>query len=259
MPVWKGVFSHRQRKFKVDWNDGWYWVKYADAGILEARKLSLLEIQMVSQKWKCYLGYLVNNGFYFAQPAQEKEFNRAKADVSAVFRSYPVRFWQGLDTWQEVRVCERDGDLYFVQTEMPSALFLQVYGRYQNQERIDSIPGLTPALRNLFWVTCLQDQFLQEQAEQSARERFSQTLEGRIRNALELGGAEYISHRQVGQRLNVFWRVGGVQFDSVVDLNLRGVELGFCLSGEDQKHTLVSAPILAREYIQNDELVILRR
>jgi len=96
-------------------------------------------------------------------------------------------------------------------------------------------------------------------ARMKKREQELLTIEGRLRYQLELLGAELISYRELGTRLEVQWqKQAGRIYSTIIhkdDFSL--VSAGICLSGEDRKFDMASLVGVISEGERNNVIAII--
>ena len=95
------------------------------------------------------------------------------------------------------------------------------------------VPGLGAGERAAYML------FANGRAEARARSEAART-EGRLRHALEIGGARLIGYERLGDELRVIWEREGRRSVTVVRSDLGVVSAGICLSGEDEHFDLSS-------------------
>ena len=81
----------------------------------------------------------------------------------------------------------------------------------------------------------------------------------RVSDSLDRAGATLLDARVVEQGVEVTWRFLGQRLISLVEAtNLRVIDAGFCLSGEDDLVTLDSLPSVLREAVDTEQLHVTR-
>lgn len=181
----------------------------------------------------------------------------------------------GLERFARALAADRgDGQWVYVRQELPQGPEPEVLAAWQDRrDSVDSIPGVTPALDLAFrWLSLQRHQAEErvrraeeearraveeaaraEEIERSRRQEAARTatLEGRIRQALSLSGAELLDHRPArrGDEVVVQFRFERRRFECVVHAHtLRVVDAGICLTDEetgergDTRFTLQSLP-----------------
>jgi hypothetical protein len=165
-----------------------------------------------------------------------------------------------------------DGHFLYETTEFETEAEAQVRTAFEEEQSIDRIKAVSPALAHTFLLESTQRE-LKREAERRARARvererqaaeltrWQQTLEGRILLALSYTGAELVSWRRQGQnQAAVRYRLGGHRFECVIDTNsLQILDAGICLEGADEALNLSSLPSAVREAIESGQLHVLRR
>lgn len=146
----------------------------------------------------------------------------------------------------------------------------EVKARFEKNQSLDKLKGITPEMRYLFIVLSLQrDNFraLQElkklklsEIEKAKRiEEFNKTLPGRLLQTIEGAGGKLVRFNIQGKdKIVVVWKVGDQTVNSLINLDFRILEAGYCLEGEDKKHSLSSAVTLAQSFQEERPLYITR-
>jgi hypothetical protein len=164
-----------------------------------------------------------------------------------------------------------DGHLLFEVQEFETDVDAKVRDAFEEEQSIDAIKGVTPALAHTFLLECTR-RALAREAERRARAeaerqkqaaelaRWQETLEGRISLALSHTGAELVNWRRNGQRqAMVRYRLGGRRFECVIDSeSLQILDAGICLDGADEDLNLSSLPSAVREAIESGQLHVFR-
>jgi len=164
-----------------------------------------------------------------------------------------------------------DGHILYYGQEFETEVETKVREAFEEEQTIDNIKGVTPALAHVFVLESTQ-RALAREAERRAREeaerqkqaaeltRWQETLEGRISLALSHTGAELISWRRNGQgQAVVRYRLAGRRFECIIDTeSLQIMDAGICLSGADEALNLSSLPSAVREAIQSGQLHVMR-
>lgn len=95
---------------------------------------------------------------------------------------------------------------------------------------------------------------ISKEAKQKAIEKFKETFYGRTKEVVEQAGGQFISVAKQGQRATIVWKVGKEKFTSIVNNDLRILDLGYCASGYDKDHSISSAIQLAKLYMKEGVL-----
>jgi hypothetical protein len=158
-----------------------------------------------------------------------------------------------------------DGNILFYGQEFDSEAEPQMRQAFEDEQSIEHVKGVSPALAHVFLLESAQRALAREKRERKQREselaRWQQTLEGRISLALSHTGAELVSWRQIhrGQAL-VRYRIADRRFECIIDTgSLQILDAGICLSGADEELNLSSLPSAVREAIQTGQLHVFHR
>ena len=164
-----------------------------------------------------------------------------------------------------------DGHLLYEAQEFESDVEPKVRDAFENEQPIDLIKGVTPALAATFVLHSTQRALTREAERRAAAERerqeqaaalarWQETLEGRISLALSHTGAQLVNWRRNGPRqAAVRYRLGGRRFECIIDTeSLQIVDAGICLSGADEELNLSSLPSAVREAIDSGQLHVFR-
>ncbi len=109
-------------------------------------------------------------------------------------------------------------------------------------EDVPLVPGLSPEYRIVYGI--LTDEV------RKARE---ETVEGRIRSAVEYLGGVLIGYSELGEGYTVEWQDGHQTYRTRVDANLRLLSAGICLDGLEYEQTLSSTvAVMRRSYYEED-------
>jgi hypothetical protein len=206
--------------------------------------------------------------------------------------SYPVYLIpQGLERFSRVRVARfyENGPFLFVEQTFPLGPEPEVLAAYQDRAKsIDTIKQVSPALDLAFRLeswrrdeTEAQRRLAQQRREQEEkraallkqlgdgqgrRELAKHDFRKAAETALNIGGAEYLDHRQSVNRneMVVTFRLDGRRFECVCDVNMQIIDAGICLTDHDtgvkgdRYFTLESFPSVIRQAIRERKLVVWR-
>jgi len=152
-----------------------------------------------------------------------------------------------------------------------NSVVLQVKEKFEEEKPLEGIKGLTPELRYVVILLSLQRdnyRILQEieklkisrEEKEKKLAEFHKTLPGRLLRAITDADCKLISfHKQGKDKLVVVWSSGGQRINSLIDLNLRVIEGGFCLSGQDKLHSIQSLALLSKMFKKEEGELYLTR
>jgi len=216
-------------------------------------------IEPEMDKWKLprVTGYVMN-GRLIANDFQARLFGLPVDEDLPKFTPVSARKWF-------------DDHLLYEGQEFETEVETTVRNAFEEEQSIDAIKAVTPALAHTFVLESTQ-RALAREAERRAREeverekqaaelaRWQETLEGRISLALSHTGAELVNWRRSGPRNAVVrYRLRGRRFECIIDTeSLQIVDAGICLSGTDEELNLSSLPSAVREAIESGQLHVFR-
>lgn len=133
------------------------------------------------------------------------------------------------------------------------------------------LKGLTPELAYYSILISLTSQAFREvealdklvlspEEKEKRVKQFANTIEGRLRKLIKDAGGKFIDYKQSrGNSLLVTWEVGGQQVKSQISgQTFQIVSAGYCLSGDDKRHTMSSIVRLAKDFQEESPLYITR-
>lgn len=234
-----------------------------------------------------HVGYLIGDHIVrdgLASRATDLKSLEACADVVYLIP-------RGLERFGRIKVGRfyEDGPLVFIEQAFPLGPEDQVLAAYLDRAKsLDAIKAVSPALDLAFRLESWRRDEAEQQrrAAQERREQeekraalLKQLGDGQGRRelakvdfrkaaetALNIGGAEYLDHRQSVNRgeFVVTFRLDGRRFECVCDATMQIVDAGICLTdhdtGEkgDRFFTLESFPSVIRQAIRERKLVVWR-
>lgn len=258
-----GSFNGRKLKFRV--KSGWYSIKLGNKAKIN-RLATPLEVEKTLKNAKSYIGYPIGEEFI---PANFDSLRRQGRDES-------IRFHLG-NTASRLFIPARisalsDGRFYFYKDEPrhQKQTLDNIKECFNKKESIKDIKGVTPEQRLLFILARLyQNSYeafqelertkLSEGARKRALEKFKLDFGIRLRDVISESGGTYKSHIKRGNGYLVEWEVGGQIIKSHLNDDMRIVNAGFCLSGEDQKHSMSSLSLLAQIFQREEGSLYITR
>ena len=253
----RGVY--KGRRFCLNVKDGWYEVEIGN-------KVRLLNPAGAIEVDKLLNRFPIIGGYTLADSIIPFNFNSVKFKYGYT-ETIPVNFIKS-ELWDVIRVAVLPSSYpYYIDIDysFDTSIVEAVKARFEAEKSLEGIKGVTPELRYMYLLLRLQrDNFraLKElerlklsQAEKRKRlAEFHETLPGRILKTIEDAGGKLIRfHKQGSDKLVIIWKVGGQKVNSLVNLDFRILEAGFCLEGEDKKHSLSSIIPLAQTFQQDQE------
>lgn len=252
------------RLFAYSGEDGWYKIVAGDIVTVE-RKATQLEINKTLKPLKSIQIYALGtegiplNFDIF----KRKGFGEAE---TILMLNLPIFSIASVVEWE-------DGRLYYYEQITPKTDTLRrVKDAFEGRQSLLGMRGITPELRYYVLLTELQRQSYDALAELSnegkwsisSDERnkriksFTADFAHRLERAITNAGGTYISHSKRGDKFLVEWKVGNQTVKSEIRDDLRIVSAGFCLSGDDEKHSMNSIINLAKMFKKRAPLYITR-
>lgn len=174
------------------------------------------------------------------------------------------------DMWQIIDARRwEDGNLFYkgLNYTIEPEPINSVKDRFERERPLDGLKFITPEMRYLFILASLErDNFkeiqrleqlkIDESEKKRVLEEFQKTVGGRLIKTVKDAGAHLIRYHKKGKNdLVVIWSVGGEEFNSVIKAsNFFIKEAGYCLSGDDAKHSISSIIGLAKDYQNRDAI-----
>jgi hypothetical protein len=243
--------------------DGWYKVSLGNKITIQ-KKATPLEVFKALRRHKKLLVYSVGS--------EGVPFNFENFKNRGFNESVQVHFLNsGLLELVQIVQWE-DGRFYFYDREArrERQLIQRIKEAFDSREELPDVPGISPEIRYAFLLgqiargsyeaaVKLSNDWTLSDKERSVRSNnltlsFEYTLKESVRKA----GGTLIGFTDNGNHKLIEWEVGGQRVKSKVNSDLRIISAGFCLSGEDKKHSLNSIINLAKLFQQRSPLYITR-
>lgn len=165
-----------------------------------------------------------------------------------------------------------DNRLYYWENDIRTEreVIKSVQQAFEADQPITEIKGVTPELRYYYLLLNLQRQHFRhleelerlklDQEEQKKRmEEFRNTFAGRLQHVIEQAGGTLVKfNKSRGNSYMVHWKIGDQLVKSQISDDLSVVSAGFCLSGDDRRHTMQSIVQLADMFQERSPLYITR-
>lgn len=260
-PIVGGWGKYHGRRFEFpDQIDNWYKLKIGNE-VEVVRPATPLEVVKTLKTCKHYLVFAYGEE---GIPANFDSFKKMGfgETVKVQFFNVPLFTTGKVVLWE-------DGRFYFFEPEIRS--FRSVLNALRGEKRVRDIKDLTPELAYYNLLINLTKQAFREVAEldklvlspeekEKRVKQFENTLEGRLKKIIEDSGGRFIDYKQSrGKSLLVTWEVGGQQVKSQIKgETFQIVSAGYCLSGDDKRHTMNSIVRLAKVFQKDAPLYITR-
>lgn len=250
VPIINGNFQINRKKYQTDNVSGWYEVSISSNNVKIINSI-IIEIQN-SCYYKIIKGYTYHNNIIF------QNFDVAKRKLNKEIMM-PLNF-NNLPTFSPVEaIIWEDKKLYLYKTNYLDFSCFNLSSIFKQGNSIKEIKGLTPELKTLYLFHELENQKLIEQQQQIKKkkelEEFKKTLQGRLLLIFNQVNANIVDYSHEGDKIIVNWELksSGNKYNSIINANtFQVIEAGYCMSGEDKKHTAISMVKLAEDYEERD-------
>lgn len=242
-PVFGGWLYAEEAAYHVKQKDGWYVADVLNRQI--ERPAEITDLALLKGQFKAFnlQGEMIPASF----DRTRRLFGRAKLPEWS-FKAEAQEF----DDCFFVLIRKK---LFFVRAEAGSPSLTYLAQAIRGGEKLEFLKGITP--EETYAISCFNVLWQEEQ-----RKVVAETLEGKIKHALDFAGAKLIEFKKsANQLVDVIWEVTARnitrRFSSLVrEDSLKVYHAGFCLSGADDKHTLATLPAMAERGIQQNAIVI---
>jgi len=280
-PVIDGWGKFEGRKFDFpNTKDGWYRITLGNISKIE-RPASSLEVYKTLKNRKHYLVFAYGDEGIPINFDNFKQLGLGET-VRVNFFSLPLFSIGKVVLWDDGR---------FVYFDVENILHHEILGDLRRaiepersiQKKVSSgavadggrlwtrLRGITPEMGYYALLVNLTTQAFREvdrldklvlspEEKEKRVKQFANTLEGRLKKIIEDSGGEFVDYKQSrGKSLLVTWKIG----DQTVKSQIEGetfaiISAGYCLSGDDKRHTMNSIVRLAKDFQEDSPLYITR-
>lgn len=263
MPLVRGEGIYKGRVVNVGLSDktGVYQVLLGK-NTRHLRQSDPIEIEEMMQKLPLFRGIAYGDGII--------PLNFSVAKFAGYGNQIPVMYMGGqmghvvkCRVWENSTVIYHEPDITFEKQMVVSS----VKQHAEWKEVLTDVKEVTPEMRYFYMLYRLDldrieewarlEQFAKDEAEKKRQiEEFRRTFAGRLQKSIEDAGGKLKSFNQRGEQVDVRWTIGGEEFSTVIKQDFSILELGFCADGHDANHSMASAILLAKQFI--DEGLIYR-
>lgn len=262
IPILNGTGTRDRRVVRANVEDGWYVAVFGNTVAVE-RKATPLEILKELRPLNKYRVYAMGTEGIPLNFDQFKRMGEGEA-VTINFLSLPLFSVASVVRWE-------DDKFYFYEQTVPKerGVIQSAKEAFENNRDLLAVSGTTPELRYYFLLGQLQRESYEalqelEQFSLSSSERdkriaaFQNSFPERLKLAIRKAGGTYKSHAQRGKGFTVEWEVGGQLVKTNIRDDFSVTSAGYCLSGDDRKHSLGSLVQLAKMFQERSPLYITR-
>lgn len=262
LPIVNGWGKKDGRKFQFrNLSDGWYKI-FVDDKVKLLGPATQLEIYKEARKNKTFTVYAYGEE---GIPTNFDTFTRMGLgqSVHVYFLNLPIYSIGKITQFEDKR-------FYFVE-EIQRTRTLELLKDVHNRANAKLPIGITPELAYYNLLIQLTSQAFREvdrlnklvlSAEERAKrvKEFENTIEGRLKKLITDAGGTFIDYKKSrGKNILVTWSIGGQTIKSQIEADtFHIISAGFCLSGDDKRHTMSSIVRLAEDFQEDDPLYITR-
>lgn len=267
VPIIDGWGKLNGRRIDLRIEDGWYKLSLGNR-IRVIKKASPLEINRTLRDKKKLMVYSLGDegvpiNFVNFRERGFSESMHINFIIAQPFDVSEVVLWE-------------DGRFYFygINQRYERELIKGIKEAYRQKIVLPDLRGISPEIRYAFMLGHIQresyeavESILKTSAisaisgeSKSKIDKLLQSSIGNIIiNAITKAGGKYIGHRKLaGKKYDIEWEVGGQKIKSTIKADMRIINAGFCLSGDDKKHSLNSIINLAKDFQERNPLYITR-
>ncbi len=254
VPIVNNTFQYNRKKYNtLSYVDGWYKVE------LNGNFVKIIDhiymIDMEDLKAPTIKGYTYGNQIIF------QNFDVAKRKLNKDIMS--ELFLSSTDTFNAIEaIIWEDGKLFYKRNLYTDISIIDVKTYFDEEKSLLSMKGVTPELKTVFLFHDLQRQKLLKELEiikkEAERIELLKTLPGRLEHILKKVGATLINFtKQAKDRIEIIWKIDNYtsEFNSIIDAStFKVIEAGYCMSGDDKKHSVSSMILTAADYADRGKI-----
>ncbi len=256
------VYNNRVCTWKQDIEDGWYKIEMSAEGGKILDKADAIDQEELFKKLDSIYG------FVYRDKIIPMSFNTMKMKYGWFADTIKVNFITA-QPWALIN-CVRweDDKLYYWKMNMSNlimSVLTKVKEAFDNEKDINNLKYVTPELRYLFILNCIQRKAIHDiqkleelnisnDEKEEIKKDFANSLSGKLLHVFEDAGAHLIHYQiKANGSLQVDWSVDGERFNSILSPDTFSVkEAGYCMSDADHDHNARSMILLAKEYMKDD-------
>lgn len=263
LPILNKVGKFQGRKISLNVPDGWYSTKLGTS-VIYVKPASELEIKLALDKCPVLRFYPIGNE---GVPLNFESLKRRGMGETVEILFLNTSPWDIIQAglWE-------DNHYYFIGFDYGAdrEVLNQVKTKFETKQIFNDIKGITPELRYYTILLSLQKQTLEtletlERLNLSSAERtkrlkeFQSTFQGRLRKVVADAGGELVNFYKRGAgRYLIVWKSGRQTIKTIINDKFRIYDAGYCLSGEDKKHSMSSIIALAKTFQRQAPLYLTR-
>lgn len=251
----KTVFKSREITWPKKCDDGIYNIQMGD-------KPKLLSVPSAIQLEKFYNLLPIFRGISYGEMIIPLNCDQAKF---MGYKSWSTPLGMNCEMGMIVK-CRRweQGTLLFHEIDMGSSqqlVMMEVKRRAEENIKLGDYKHVTPEMRHFYLLLSLDVQRISEwrdldKLELGKEERdrritmFKESFAGRLEDVVSKAGGTLVKfHKRGTDMIELTWTLDGKTFNTIIKQDFSVLELGFCATGEDKKHSMSSAIAMARQFL----------
>lgn len=256
VPIINNSFQYNRKIYNTEETvDGWYRVDIDnnDVTLLDA---VIPELDLKVEKKFLIKGYTYNDSIiFFNFDDSKRRFNKHIMDQLHLSN---IRTFSSIEAlvWEDKRVylyrqSFTDTDIYELKTFFDEGINLSGKKHLKPEQKT----------LYLFHHISKQKQIQKIKQQQIKKERQEkQSKQDAIIESFTIVGANIKKYEVKNNRIYVSWELNNNLFDSVINESTgQVIDAGYCMSGDDAKHSVTSLVLTAKEYDEDGDLYIFNR
>lgn len=261
MPLVGGIGKYKRRRvmFRDNPDNGWYRVALGNTPTIIS-KATPTQVDMTLGAMPSLMVYAFGEE---GIPVNFDNFRKIGCNESVKIESLNLPIFEVAKVvrWYDQRFYFYEPDTKFQRTLLRA---IQHDFELEKPLQINSYKDVTPELSYYYFLLNLERQTYRElerfnnlklaEAERQKRlKQFKNTFEGRLKEAIGKAGGTFVSLSKANaDSYLVTWKTMGQTVKTTIRDNLQVLSAGFCVSGDDRRHSIASLIQLAKVF-QRDE------
>jgi len=267
VPIVNGWGRINSRRLDLRLEDGWYKLSLGNS-VRVIKKASPLEVNRALKDKKKLMVYSLGDEGVPINFVNFKEHGFSES------MHINFMFAQPFDVSEVVLWEDERFYFYGINQKYERELIKGVKEAFRQNIILPDLRGVTPEIRYAFMLGHLQRESYSKVTQilgggklgglsGDNRRRIQQELKkdlgNVIRDSISKAGGTFVRLLKLSKdKYDVEWKVGGQTIKSIIKTDMRIVDAGFCLSGDDKKHSLNSIVNLAKDFQKDRPLYIER-
>ena len=259
VPIINNSFQYNRKKYNtaVTYMDGWYKVQLNGntVKVIDPVFIEIDPIKSPTIKGYTYGTQIIFQNFDVAKRKLNKE-------IMTPLLLNPIDSFSAVEAyiWE-------DGNLFYKNHNIADTQLIDIKMLFDDNKSVNSTKGVTPELKTAYLFHEIQRQTYLKEMESLRKEteklEYIRSLPGKIETLFKNVGATLVRFtKQAKDRIEVIWTIDSYpnEFNSIIDAtSFRVLEAGYCMSGDDKKHSVTSMIFTADDYAKRGKIYQTRR